>query len=79
MPITYTIDRQKNLIYETWTGEVQASDLAAYWRQYVQNPEVMRIRRTIVDLRSCAIGFLGTDFDALIRMIVLPALGIGSG
>jgi hypothetical protein len=74
MPITYTIDHHKQLIYETWTGEIQAADLAAYWQGYLSNPEVMAIRRTIVDLRAATIGFSGLDFESLIREIILPIL-----
>jgi hypothetical protein len=75
MPITYTIDPDKQLIYETWTGKVQSATLAAYWKRYLANPEVMAIRRTVVDLRTATIGFSGLDFDALIQKIVLPVLG----
>lgn len=74
MPITYTIDRAKQLIYETWTGDVRAADLAAYWQTYLANPEVLAIRRTLVDLRAVTFRFSGLDFDSLIRKIVLPVL-----
>jgi hypothetical protein len=74
MPIAYRIDQEKKLIHETWTGEVHAAELAAYWKRYLADPEVLKIRRTIVDLRTCVIAFRGTDFDGLIQTIVLPAL-----
>lgn len=74
MPIAYTLDREKKLIFETWTGEIQAADLAAYWRKYLADPEVLAIRRTIVDLRAAVLCFNGVDFLSLIQEIVLPAL-----
>ncbi len=74
MPIAYRIDREKNLIYETWTGDVRAADLAAFWKQSLADPDVMKIRRTVVDLRACVVDFRGPDLDNLIRTIVLPAL-----
>ena len=74
MPIEYTIDRGKKLILETWTGEVLADDLAGYWKRYLADPEVMEIRRTVVDLRAAVIGFSGMDFGYLIESIVMPAL-----
>jgi hypothetical protein len=74
MPITYTIDRGKRLIYETWTGEVRAADLAAYWETYLADPEVINLRRTLVDLRTATIAFSGLEFDTLIQRIVLPVL-----
>lgn len=74
MPITYTIDHEKKLITEVWTGEVRANDLAAYWKQYLEDPDVLAIRRTLVDLRQAEILFNGLDLDRLIHTIVLPAL-----
>lgn len=74
MPIDYTIDREKKLIFETWTGEVRANDLAGYWKRYLADAEVMEIRRTVVDLRASVIAFSGMDFSYLIETIVLPAL-----
>jgi hypothetical protein len=74
MPITYTIDRDKKLIAEVWQGEIQSGDLAAYWRRYLSDPEVLAIRRTVVDLRAADIRFSGLDFGVLIRTIVAPVL-----
>lgn len=74
MSITYTIDRPKNVIFETWTGEVSADDLAAYWKRYLADPEVLKIRRTIVDLRGATMNFSGMDLKFLIQTIVLPVL-----
>lgn len=74
MPITYTIDSEKNVIFETWTGEVRAEDLAAYWKRYLADPEVLEIRRTIVDLRASIINFSGMELKSLIQSIVMPVL-----
>lgn len=74
MPITYTIDRNKHLIRETWKGEIHAADLGAYWQGYLADAEVLKIRRTIADLREATICFSGLDFDSLIRTTVLPVL-----
>ena len=41
MPIDYTIDRTRNLIFETWTGEVRVDDLRAYWKRYLSDAEVL--------------------------------------
>ena len=74
MPITYTIDREKKLITEVWVGPIAAADLAAYWTRYLQDPEVLEIRRTLVDLRQAKILFKGSDLDRLIHTIVMPVL-----
>ena len=75
MPITYVIDAQERLIFEDWTGEVSAADLAEYWRRYLADPEVLAIRRTIVDLRNSTPMFTGTELNALVKSIVQPVLG----
>jgi hypothetical protein len=74
MPITYTIDRREKLINELWTGEIDAKCLEAYWRRYLDDPDVLEIRRTLVDLRQAEILFKGSELDNLIKTIVLPVL-----
>jgi hypothetical protein len=74
MPITYTIDQEKKLITEVWTGEINAECLANYWKRYLDDPEVIALRRTLVDLRQAKILFAGSDLNFLIQSIVLPVL-----
>jgi hypothetical protein len=74
MPITYTIDHGKKLMFETWTGEIQAADLAAFWKRLLADPEALEIRRTVVDLRAANIRFNGVDLESLIETIVIPIL-----
>jgi hypothetical protein len=74
MPITYVLDRSRNIIIETWTGTVSAADLAAYWHIYLTDSEVIRCRRTLVDLRHTTILFTGAELAALVHTIVLPEL-----
>ena len=74
MPITYTIDREKNLITEVWTGKINAECLGAYWKRYLEDPHVLAIRRTLVDLRQADIFIMGSDLNDLIQSIVLPVL-----
>ena len=74
MPISYSVDRQKGLITETWTGEIAAADLDAYWREYLKDPNVRAIRRTLVDLRQCTILFTGEQLSIMVRATVLPIL-----
>lgn len=74
MPITYSIDHDKRVIFETWTGEVTAADLGEYWNRYLDDPDVMAIRRTLVELRQCKIRFKGSDLAGLVESIVVPRL-----
>jgi hypothetical protein len=75
MPISYTIDEEKGFITEVWTGDIAASDLASHWRRYLADPEVLSIRRTMVDLRECRILFKGAELSSLIKTMVIPILG----
>ena len=74
MPISYSIDHNRRIIFETWTGEITATDLGEYWKRYLADPDVMAIRRTLVDLRQCRILFTSTDMSDLIRSLVIPRL-----
>jgi hypothetical protein len=74
MPITYSIDKLNGIILEVWTGEVSALVLAAHWKRLLVDPEALTIRRTLVDLRNCDIGFSGEQLFDLIRNLVEPIL-----
>ncbi len=74
MPISYSIDRQKNFITEIWTGDIAARDLATHWRTYLADPAVIAIRRTLVDLRQSRILFTGAELSALVHGLVIPTL-----
>lgn len=74
MPISYLVDHEKRVIFETWTGNVDATDLLSYWRRYLADPDVLSIRRTLVDLRQCSIRFTGTELSHLVKTVVEPSL-----
>jgi hypothetical protein len=74
MPISYSIDAQLGVIVETWVGNVSARELAEYWRKYLADPEVLSLRRTLVDLRQSHPTFTGRELSDLISSIVDPIL-----
>ena len=74
MPISYSIDAQLGIILETWVGNVSASDLTEYWRNYLADPKVLSLRRTLVDLRQANLTFTGRELSDLISHIVDPIL-----
>lgn len=74
MPISYSIDAQLGIIVETWIGDVSASELAEYWRNYLADPKVLSLRRTLVDLRQANPNFTGKELSALIASIIDPIL-----
>jgi hypothetical protein len=74
MPISYSVDTERRLIVETWNGDIAATDLETHWRHYLADPDVLAIRRTLVDLRQCRILFTGSQLSALVKKVVLPIL-----
>jgi hypothetical protein len=75
MPITYSIDRASGIIFEVWAGGVAAADLRRYWQGYLADPDVLALRRTLVDLRGADLRFTGGELADLVDQVVLPALG----
>jgi hypothetical protein len=74
MPINYCIKSDKGYILEQWSGHVSITDLEEYWTLYLSDAEVMRLRKTIVDLRNATIAFKGQELDDLVQSLVVPKL-----
>ena len=74
MPISYSIDSAAGVIFEVWEGDVTARDLRHYWKRYLADPQVMKLRRTLVDLRRGRIQFTGAELSSLILTVVTPVL-----
>ena len=74
MPITYSIDAGVGVIFEVWTGQITADYLRSYWQAYLADPEVIELRRTLVDMREARIQFTGQELLSLVTSVVTPAL-----
>jgi len=75
MAISYILDRDLGVIFETWEGAITAADLSAYWKSLLEDPEALACRRTLADVRRAEIQFRGTEMMDLIRAVVIPKLG----
>jgi hypothetical protein len=75
MPIQYRVNSEGGIIEEAWSGTVSIRDLHEYWSAYLADPEVRRLRRTVVDLRAAEIAFTGVELNALVQSLVIPSLG----
>ena len=75
MHIAYTVDTARDIIFEAWTGTITAADLGSFWRGFLADPEVMKCRRTLVDVRAATIMFTGPELEELVQTVVLPVLG----
>jgi hypothetical protein len=74
MPITYTIDAGRDVIFERWSGEVSADVLESYWRDLLSDTAALECRRTVVDLRGSQIAFNGSELRQLVRTVAVPLL-----
>jgi hypothetical protein len=74
MTITFEIQHADKLIVEAWQGDITIDQLRAYWGEILRDEEVMKIRKTLVDLRSATIGFSDAEFDRAMTEVVFPAL-----
>ena len=73
-PISYAIDHNLGVIFEVWRGDVTADALRRYWESYLEDPDVLALRKTLVDLRDASIQFTGAELSSLVEAIVVPAL-----
>lgn len=74
MPITYRVDRERRIVFTTWTGRIDAADLAAYFRAYGADAEALACRRGIQDMREAELVFTGQELQSLTSMLVLPVM-----
>ena len=74
MTICFEIQHAEELIVETWQGDITIEQLRAYWREILRDEAVMKIRKTLVDLRFATIAFSDEEFDRAVSEIVFPAL-----
>lgn len=74
MPIHSTINRDVGIIEEAWIGAITIDDLKSYWQNYLLDPEVLGLRRILVDLRAAEIKFKGLELDDLVQQFVVPKL-----
>ena len=75
MPISYTVDAERRVVFERWSGSVTAKDISDYWHTLTHDRHALSIRRSLADLRGMEIRFSEVDFFFLIRTVALPGLG----
>jgi hypothetical protein len=72
MPITYTVDSDRQLIFETWQNKVCAADLREYWFRCLTDPRFNAIRRVLVDMRGATIEFSPAELGQLMSEAAAP-------
>ena len=72
MPITYTVESERRLIFETWQGKVCAADVREYWFRCLEDSRFNAIRRLLVDMRGAEIQFSPDELGQLMNEVVAP-------
>ena len=73
-PISYSIDKTRGVIFEVWRGDVIAADLRRLWEIYFASPEILAVRRTVVDMRGANLLFTGSELSSLVSTLAIPSL-----
>ncbi len=74
MPITYTIDKEQNIVVVTWQGEVTEEEYRAHLRAMLQDPDALRARRCLTDLSQATALMHGAQLNAIANAEATPRL-----
>jgi len=68
------VDHARGITEERWTGRISVDDLRDHWTRLLADPDALRFRRSLADIREADFEVRGPEIEALIRMLVAPAL-----
>lgn len=74
MPITYTVDLERGISEARWTGRITVDDVRDHWTRLLADPDALRFRRSLADIREADFELRGPELDALVRTLMAPAL-----
>jgi len=74
MPIHYVVRPQDEFVNVIWSGTITADDLRQSWSTILADPEVLRIGRTLTDLRDADLDFSGDELAQVVQDVALPVL-----
>ncbi len=74
MPITYTVDKEQNVVLVTWQGDVTGDEYRAHLRKMLQDPDALRAGRSLTDLRQANVLLRGTELEAIGSAEATPRL-----
>lgn len=75
MTITYSVEHTRGIVISTWTGAITAEVLGDFWQRLLRDPEALRYRRSLADLRGCQLRLTGRELSGLVMDVVRPLLG----
>ncbi len=74
MPISYSVDRERNVVLVTWVGDVTKDDYRAHLRAMLEDPDALRAGKSLVDLRLANVLPSGAELNAIGNAEALPRL-----
>ena len=75
MPITYTVDKQQNVVLVTWQGDVTEDEYRAHLRAMLQDADALRAGRCLTDLTHATSLLSGSQLNAVANSEAVPLLG----
>lgn len=74
MPIAYSINEIDGIVIEVWSSDISISALIEYWREYLKDERVLKMRKTLVDMREAKVTFSADELLSAVKDVVAPAL-----
>jgi len=74
VPISYVVDRERNVVLVAWQGEVTEEDYRAHLRAMLTDPESLRTGRCLTDVTRANIRMSGAQLNDIGTAVALPLL-----
>ena len=65
MPISYVVDKERNVVLVTWKGDVTADDYRVHLSKMLDDPDALSAGRSLTDLREANVLLSGAELDAI--------------
>lgn len=74
MPISYTVDKERNVVLVTWQGDVTAQDYRQHLRTLLEDPDALRAGKSLTDLTDAKVLVSGAELNAIGSAEAAPRL-----
>ena len=74
MAITYDVDASKGVVFEYWSGEISARDIAEHLTRLLSDPQALACARSLVDVSEAEPRLTDVELRHLVDTIAIPRL-----
>lgn len=67
MSIQHYVDIERSVLFEKWSGQITAEDVAAQWIWYANSEDAQACRRCFADIRAAELLFSGPELRAMVQ------------